>query len=302
MAKNPQHVSKKFSSPKQTSHLVTEPALLMDFLLNKFSDKSRTSIKSLLSHRQVAVDHKTVTRHDHKLKPGETVMITWGIVPEEVRLQGVKILMEDEYLVIIEKEAGLLSIASRKEKDKTAYSQLSQHVKSQDPINKIFVVHRLDRETSGVMIFAKSQEIQALLQEDWKDTIMERTYLAVVEGLPDPPEGTITSWLRESKALIVYSSQNPDNGQKAVTHYKTLRKSNQYTLLEVNLETGRKNQIRVHMQDIGHSIAGDKKYGARTNPLGRLGLHAQVISFKHPKTGMTVRFETKIPGVFRKLF
>lgn len=299
--------SRKFSpnnrkQSKQTSLEVKESALLMNFLQQQLPDKSRTTIKSLLTHRQVSVNHKIVTRYDHAIHPGEVVLITWGRVPEEVRLPGIRILMEDEDLIVINKMAGLLSIASNKEVDKTAYSLLSQHVKTADPKNKIFVVHRLDRETSGIMLFAKNQEVQKSLQEEWKNTIMERTYLAVVEGMFEQEKGTITSYLRESKALIVYSSQDPDSGQKAVTHYKVLNQKDGYALLEVNLETGRKNQIRVHMQDIGHSIVGDKKYGAKTNPLGRLGLHARVLSFKHPKSGMVVRFETPVPSVFRKLF
>ena len=287
---------------KQTTIQITEEALLMPFLQQKFPDKSRTTIKSLLIHRQVSVDHTVATRHDHPLLPGQMVIINWSKVPEVIHYPGITILFEDESLIVIEKEAGILSIATDKETDKTAYSMLSQHVKKADPKNKIFVVHRLDRETSGVMLFAKSLEIQSILQEDWKKTIMERTYLAVVEGVFEKQEGTVTSYLRESKALIVYSSQDPDSGQKAVTHYKVLKQKDGFALLEINLETGRKNQIRVHMQDLGHSIVGDKKYGATTSPLKRLGLHAKVLSFRHPKTGKVVRFETEIPYKFLWLF
>jgi 23S rRNA pseudouridine1911/1915/1917 synthase len=274
----------------------------MSFLIQHFPDKSRTTIKSILTHRQVSVDHKIVTQHDHALLPGQLLIINWGRTPQEVHYPDMKILFEDEYLIVIEKEAGLLSIATDKEIEKTAYSMLSHHVKKEDPKNKIFVVHRLDRETSGVMLFAKNQEIQFQLQEEWKTTIMERTYLAVVEGSFEVDHGTITSFLRESKALIVYSSQDPEKGQRAITHYKVLKQRNDFALLEVNLETGRKNQIRVHMQDIGHSIVGDKKYGAITSPLRRLGLHAQILSFRHPKTGMIVRFETPVPPRFLKQF
>ncbi len=302
MAKQYRRGSSKRQTPKQTSIQVTEPAFLMNFLQQRFPDKSRTTIKSILTHRQVSVDHKIITRHDHSLLSGQVVIINWGRMPDEIHYPGLKILFEDEYLIVIEKETGLLSIASDKEAKKTAFSFLSQHVKKEDPNNKIFVVHRLDRETSGVMLFAKSQKIQFLLQEEWKKTILERTYLAVVEGFFEQDHGTITSWLRESKALIVYSSQNSERGKKAVTHYKVLKQKKGYALLEVNLETGRKNQIRVHMQDINHCIAGDKKYGATTNPIKRLGLHARVLSFTHPKTGTAVRFETMVPPEFLKLF
>jgi 23S rRNA pseudouridine1911/1915/1917 synthase len=293
---------KKSGKINQTTLNVAKPDLLMNFLQHHLPDKSRTTIKSILTHRQVSVDHKIVTQHNYNLLPGQLVIISWGRAPEEIHYPGMSILFEDEYIIVIEKAAGLLSIASDKEAEKTAYSMLSHHVKKVDPRNKIFVVHRLDRETSGVMLFAKNQEIQFLLQEEWKKTIMERIYLAVAEGSFDKDHGTITSWLRESKALIVYSSQDPEKGQKAITHYKVLKHKDNFTLLEVNLETGRKNQIRVHLKDIGHSIAGDKKYGATTNPMKRLGLHAQILSFRHPRTGMVVRFETPIPPKFLKLF
>jgi len=214
MAKKHNQDLRKTGVHKQNSIQVTEPDELMSFLLKKFPGKSRTTIKSLLTHRQVSVDHKIVTLYNHPLATGQLVVIHWSRVPEETHYPGMRILFEDEYLIVIEKEAGLLSIATDKETDKTAYSMLSHHVKKEDPKNKIFVVHRLDRETSGVMLFAKSQEIQSLLQEEWKNTIMERTYTAVVEGTFEKDHGTVTSWLRESKALIIYSSQNPEKGQK----------------------------------------------------------------------------------------
>ncbi len=198
--------------------------------------------------------------------------------------------------------ASLSFPSTEKQKDNTAYSILSSHVKKQDPRNRIFVVHRLDRETSGLMMFAKSEKIQKLLQESWNATIEERTYLAVVEGYVEKKQDTITSYLVESKALIVYSSKNPEVGQKAVTHYEVLKSNKNFSLLKVNLETGRKNQIRVHAKGMGHSVIGDEKYGAKTDPIKRLGLHAWVLAFKHPTTGKDFRFETEIPAKFTNLF
>jgi 23S rRNA pseudouridine1911/1915/1917 synthase len=294
--------SKKRDTPKQTTLQVSEPIEIMNFLQLRFPDKSRTTIKSILTHRQVSVDHKIVTSHDHSLLPGQLVVINWGKVPEEIYYPGLKILFEDEYLIVIDKEAGLLSISTNKETEKTAYSILSDHVKRDGHRNKIFVVHRLDRETSGVMLFAKSKEVQQKLQERWSETIMERTYIAVTEGLFDKDEGTITNFLYESKALKMYSGSDPKIGQKAVTHYRVIMKNENYSMLEVNLETGRKNQIRVHMQDLGHSIIGDKKYGSIQNPIKRIGLHARIISFIHPGNGEALRFETEIPPKFLKLF
>jgi 23S rRNA pseudouridine1911/1915/1917 synthase len=193
-------------------------------------------------------------------------------------------------------------MATEDEKKETAYSLLSQYVKSLDHKNKIFIVHRLDRETSGVMMFARSSNVQELLQEAWNMNVTERTYLAIVEGAVENDKGTISSYLRESKAFIVYSSEEPVKGsQKAITHYKVLQRTKAYSLVEVTLETGRKNQIRVHMQDIGHPVIGDKKYGSSVNPIKRLGLHAWVLAFTHPITKKELRFETEIPNAFQRI-
>ncbi len=281
---------------------VTEPAELMKFLMVKLPAKSRKDIKSLLAHRQISVDAEIITQFNHPLAEGQQVVVNWEKVLIEEQPQGLTIVFEDPHIMIIEKQAGLLSIATATEKEQTAYSILSDHVKKRDSKNKVFVLHRLDRETSGVMMFAKSEKVQQLLQKAWKEAVLERTYVVVVEGMVTKEEGTITSWLTESKAFIMYSSRTPNDGQKAITHYRVLKKNKHYSLLEVELETGRKNQIRVHMKDIGHSVIGDKKYGATKHPIGRIGLHARVLAFKHPITGEVVRYETDIPKEFLNLF
>jgi 23S rRNA pseudouridine1911/1915/1917 synthase len=280
---------------------VTQNSVLMKFLLENVKGKNRDNFKTLINDGQISVDDEVITWYNHPLLAGQQVKVSWE-KPLKTTYPGVNIIFEDEYLIVIEKSAGILSISTEKEKEHTAYSTLSRHIKEQDPANKIFVVHRLDRETSGVMIFAKSLEIQEKLQENWNDTIVERTYIAVVEGEIDRPKGTIVSYLRESKALIVYSSKNASEGQKAITHYKVINKNPKYSLLEVNLETGRKNQIRVHMQEIQHSVIGDKKYGSIHSPIKRLGLHAQVLAFTHPITKESMKFETQIPKAFLRLF
>lgn len=280
---------------------VTQNSVLMKFLLENVQGKNRDNFKTLLNDGQVLVDGEVVKWFNHPLLPGQEVKINWERTLK-TKYPGIYIIFEDQHLIVIEKDAGILSISTDKEKDLTAYSILSKHVKEQDPANKIFVVHRLDRETSGIMIFAKNENIQTLLQEDWNETILERTYVAVVEGSVEKDKGVIVSYLRESKALIVYSSQNPNQGQKAVTHYNVVKKNKQYSLLKVNLETGRKNQIRVHMQLIGHSVVGDKKYGSTVSPIKRLGLHAQVLAFTHPINKETMRYETPVPKAFLKLF
>ena len=286
---------------EDTTLEVKENTILMQFLLQSLKHKSRDNVKSLLREKKVWVNGLAVTQFNHELHPGNEVVIKWDPAGEAIMSRHLRIVYEDEYIIVIEKNAGLLSIATESEKDVTAYSILSKYLKQQNPANKVFIVHRLDRDTSGLMMFCKSEKIQSLLQKDWKNNITERTYMAVVERRVMEPEGTIRSYIFESKALVMHSSQNPDKGELAITHFKTLKSNNNYSLLEINLETGKKNQIRLHMQDIGHSIAGDKKYGASGNPMGRLGLHASVLAFSHPVTGKPLRFESKIPAKFRYL-
>ncbi|SFD23509.1 RluA family pseudouridine synthase [Spirosoma endophyticum] len=281
-----------------TKLTVAEPAELMAFLIANLPHKNRNNIKSLLSNKQILIDGKVYTQFNHPLRPGQEVTVAANRAPEITQYRGLTILHEDQNLIVINKQSGLLSMATNKERDHTAYGILSDYVKKENPKNKIFIIHRLDRETSGVMMFARSEKVQRLMQESWNDTIKERTYVALVEGVPQPPKGTVTSYLKESKALIVYSSQNPDNGQLSITNYTVLKSTADYALLELELETGRKNQIRVHMQDIGHPIAGDSKYGAATNPIGRLGLHAEVLAFEHPITGEAMKFDAPVPKTF----
>lgn len=288
--------------PESIRFKVKQEAELMKFLIESLPHKNRNNIKTMLKKRQVVVNGTAISQFNHVLKPGDSIELSRRPAESAVKMPGVVIVHEDEHVIVVNKNAGLLTIATEKEKRDTVYSMLSSYVKSQDRGNKIFIVHRLDRETSGLMLFAKSKEIKDLIQETWTQTVAERTYLAVVEGQLDPPEGTHSSYLFESKAFIVYSSQNPEKGQHAITNYSTLKVNEALSLLKVNLETGRKNQIRVHMKDLGHPIIGDKKYGATMNPIRRLGLHAWVLAFNHPVTGKKLRFETSIPGSFLKLF
>ncbi len=275
---------------------------LMKYLIEQLPHKNRDNIKTMLKKRQVIVDGKAVSQFNFLLKPGQIVELSTSPAPKARQMNGITIVHEDNDLIIVNKKAGLLSMATAKEKRQTVYSILSDYVKEKNRGNKIFIVHRLDRETSGLMMFAKNEEMQGLLQESWEKTIYERTYLAVIDGQLAEPQGKITSYLFESSAYIVYSRQSPDRGELAITHYKTVKSNENYSLLKVNLETGRKNQIRVHLQDLGHPVIGDKKYGSNSNPIGRLGLHAQVLAFTHPITGKKVRFETSIPSSFLKLF
>lgn len=215
---------------------------------------------------------------------------------------GFPLLYEDDDLIVIDKPAGMLAIATDSEREHTAYHIVTQYVKAQTKSGRVFVVHRLDRETSGIMILAKNERIKQQLQENWNDAVLRRGYMAVVEGRVNAAEGTVKSWLKQTKTFLVYSSHKEGDGKLAITRYQTVRTSDRYSLLDISLDTGRKNQIRVHMGDLGHPVAGDKKYGATTNPLGRLGLHASVLRIKHPTSGEAMQFTSATPRAFLKMF
>jgi len=295
-------IRKSTGKNKSLCFHVIEKTLLMKFLLAQMPDKSRNTIKSLLAHRQVSVNGQIISKFDYPLEPGQQVKVNWNKVEEIPRYNGLKILYEDQYLIVIDKQSGLLSIATAKERQQTAYFILTEHVRKVNRKNRVYIVHRLDKDSSGIMMLAKSIKIQEKLQSDWQKAIIDRRYVVVVEGVVENMKGTITTWLKESSALIMYSYKYDNGGQKAITHYNVLKKSEEHTLLEVKLETGRKNQIRIHMQSIGHSIIGDKKYGATQNPIKRLGLHALLLAFKHPVTGEDMRFETPVTKSFLSLF
>ena len=281
------------------SFVVQEENELLKFLYQNLGKNNK--VKNLLKNKIVSVNGKISSQFNASLSIGDKIDLTYETKVEEKRYRDISIVYEDDDIIVIDKHAGLLSISTAKENTRTAFRILSNHVKKENASNLIFIVHRLDRETSGLMMFAKSIKIKETLQENWTDIVTERSYLALVEGKPEPWSDSITSYLRESKALIVYSSQDPENGQKAITHYKMFKSKKEFALLKVWLETGRKNQIRVHLKDIGHPIIGDKKYGSKLDLIGRLGLHAWVLSFKHPRTGELMEFKTAIPRKFSRI-
>jgi 23S rRNA pseudouridine1911/1915/1917 synthase len=298
----PSGYSRRGSQKQETTTLVVERAgPLLAVLVDLVPRSRRRRIKAVLRDRQILVDGRPVTRFDYPLIPGQRIEICWQPALAEQLPHGLRIVFEDQDLIVVDKPAGLLTVATAKEKRRTAYALLSQYVKTSHPESKIFVIHRLDQETSGLLMFARREDIQEQIQKTWEEAIRERTYVAVVEGVVAPAAGTISSWLTESSAFKVYSSRNPNHGRRSVTHYRKIGGNKTYSLVELNLETGRKHQIRVHLQDIGHPVIGDKKYGSGGNPLGRLGLHASVLAFIHPKSGDVRRFESPVPAAFLKL-
>lgn len=288
-------MERKQKPPRQ--YQVEAQTTLLPFLLASVQDKSRNTVKGLLTRGQVQVNGKTVTRHDHPLTPGQTVTI----LPEIMKKAQLPfpILYEDDKILVVDKPAGLLSMASDKEKTRTAYHQVTEYVRANDPRARVFIVHRLDRDTSGVLLFAKDETTKRAFQDNWETIVRRRGYTAVVEGAPPKEADTVRSLLRENAVHKVYSV--PHGGKEAITHYKMVKQGKNYTLLEIDLSTGRKNQIRVHLSEMGCPIAGDKTYGAKTNPMGRLCLHAHELSFLHPLTKRETTFQAPLPRGFHKL-
>lgn len=283
---------------KEYTYRVEQDCELLDFLLATLKDKSRTTVKSYLSHRQVAVNDMPTTQFNTPLHRGDRVTINYTTGYKTFKHRRLRIVFEDEFLIVIDKGYGLLSMATKNEKTETAYRIISDYVKTNDPEGHIFIVHRLDRDTSGIMIFAKRQRVQEMLQRNWNDAVIERKYMAVVEGELSPAQGEVRSYLKENVAMQVYSTNDAENGQLAITQYRTIAGNGRFSLVEVQLETGRKNQIRVHMHDLGHPIIGDSKYGSQCNPIGRVALHAASLRFKHPITGKMLHFESLLPEKF----
>lgn len=277
---------------------VNSASTLFEFMGTALPDRKRTGLKELLKYDQVMVNGTVTRQFDTPLNPGDEVCFNLTRPFVTFQNRRVQLVYEDDDIIVINKGYGLLSVGTDKIKEGTAYSIVRDYLKHKDPRNKLFIVHRLDQHTSGLMVFAKSEEVKNAMQHNWNNVVRKRQYVCVVEGKVNPPEGTIKTYLAENSQHQVYSTDNPDEGKLAMTQYRTVKCANGYTLLEVELETGRKNQIRVHMHDLGHSIAGDRRYGAKTSPIHRLALHARTLVFIHPITRKLMEFSTPIPTPF----
>lgn len=275
---------------------------LLDFLVEQKVRKSRNAVKSLLAHKQIKVNGKLITQYNHELHKGDNVSVMkFDQSRKEKRLQGLKIVFEDDDIIVVDKEPGFLSVSTDKEKVRTAYGMLNEYVKKKNKNARVFVVHRLDREASGLLVFARSAELQEMFQKNWNSLVKSDTYSVVVEGELEEKEGSIVSWLTENKNFVMMSSSYDNGGLKSITHYKLIKSTGRYSLLDLELETRRKNQLRIQMQSIGHPVVGDKKYGASNNPIKRIALHAREIIIKHPFTGETLEFKSSIPKSIQQL-
>ena len=278
---------------------VAKDAILIEFLMEKMFGISRNRAKALISNRIVLVNNAITTHPLTELKAGQVVQIDRSKRKMSFHSNELDIVYEDPYLLIIDKHPGLLSM-SNNSRQQTVQTVLNRYLEKGGGRNTSHLVHRLDRDTSGLMVYAKDVQTQQSLINGWQQLVTDRRYIALVEGELEDQRGRIQSWLTEDKRFITHSSPVDNGGKLAVTHYEVLTSSNGYSLVECELETGRKNQIRVHMADLGHPVVGDRKYGSENDPIRRLGLHAYMLCFTHPVTGKHMRFETPVPALFEK--
>ncbi len=308
---------------------------LLQYLLETFPGRSRTDVKNMLAKGQVQVNGETSTAFDLLLSKGDSVVILpKGVsiarascrdAKEQLLKTGVKILFEDQNYIVVDKPSGMLSVSSARgsaakkgHKERTLYALLNAYVKveararrKEDLINgngvdrntaKIWIVHRLDKGTSGVILYAKNERAKDLIQSKWKELVIERKYTAWLEGKVEKDYGAVQSWLVESPKSLKMKSfpEEVKDGQLAITHFKVLSRGKYYSQVEFSLSTGRKNQIRVHSADMGNPIAGDEKYGAQTDPIRRLALHAGTLVFRNPYSKKAISCHSPLPDAFAK--
>lgn len=278
----------------------TQPAPLLEYLLKTIGE-SRSKTKAILQGHGIRINGKVVTQFDTPLNAGDTISVSRHKRKSDFKNKFVKIVYEDRWIVVVEKNIGILSMAAG-HSSLNVKSVLDDYFAKSHQKCRAHVVHRLDRDTSGLMIYAKDIDTEQILEHNWHKIVYDRRYVAVTSGEMKDDNGTIANWLKDNKAYITYSSPVDNGGKYAVTHYHVLNRTTEHTLVEYKLETGRKNQIRVHSADMGHPVCGDIKYGNGDDPLHRLCLHAYMLCFTHPVTGERMDFSTPIPTVFRSLF
>ncbi len=292
----------EYNRPNDYWHFVVDRECgLLEFLLANVK-KSRTKIKATLHGQGIKVDGKCVTQFDYPLKPGSRVSVSKTKRNQSIfKSHYVKIIYEDRWLVVVEKNIGILSMPAG-HSTLNVKSVLDGYFAKSKQKCKAHVVHRLDRDTSGLMVYAKDIDTEQMFEHNWHDIVYDRRYVGVVSGEVVDDGGTVANWLKDNKAYFTYSSPTDNGGKYAVTHYHVLARTTDNTLVEFKLETGRKNQIRVHAADIGHPICGDTKYGNGDDPIHRLCLHAFKLCFVHPVTNERMEFDTPIPSAFKRIF
>ena len=275
-------------------YIVKENEILIEFLKKMFSNLSKNSVKSLLRNEKVFVNGNMTTKYNYELNIGDVVEI------REKVAKNIDIIYEDKDIIVINKPSGLLTVATEKEKNKTAYHLVMEYLKKKNKNNRIFIIHRLDKDTSGIIMFAKNERAKHLYQDNWNDIVKKRCYYAVIDGKMENKEGTIKSYLKEN-GNMVYSVKDR-SGKLAITEYKVLKERKNISLLDINLKTGRKNQIRVHMKENKTPILGDLKYGEKSKLINRLALHAYKLELVNPVTKKLLTFEINMPNEFKMLF
>ena len=290
---------KRGDKKSQLTFTVKETTELLPFLMNAMHGISRNRAKALIVNRVVLVDNKITTHPLAELKPGQVVQLDRSKHKHSFHSNSLDIVYEDPYLLIIDKHEGLLSM-SNNTRQETVQTILNRYLEKGGGRNTSHLVHRLDRDTSGLMVYAKDVQTQQSLIDGWQQLVTDRRYIALVQGTLEQKEGKIQSWLTEDKRFVTHSSPVDNGGKFAVTYYKVLQEGGGYSLVECELQTGRKNQIRVHMADLGHPVVGDHKYGSTDDCIRRLGLHAYMLCFRHPVNGKLLRFETPVPSCFEK--
>ena len=275
-------------------YIVKENEILIEFLKKMFSNLSKNSVKSLLHNEKVFVNGNMTTKYNYELNVGDVVEIREKIA------KNIDIIYEDKDIIVINKPSGLLTVATEKEKNKTAYHLVMEYLKKKNKNNRIFIIHRLDKDTSGIIMFAKNERAKHLYQDNWNDIVKKRCYYAVIDGKMENKEGTIKSYLKEN-GNMVYSVKDR-SGKLAITEYKVLKERKNISLLDINLKTGRKNQIRVHMKENKTPILGDLKYGEKSKLINRLALHAYKLELINPVTKKLLTFEVNMPNEFKILF
>lgn len=275
-------------------YIVKENEILIEFLKKMFSNLSKNSVKSLLHNEKVFVNGNMTTKYNYELNIGDVVEI------REKVAKNIDIIYEDKDIIVINKPSGLLTVAIEKEKNKTAYHLVMEYLKKKNKNNRIFIIHRLDKDTSGIIMFAKNERAKHLYQDNWNDIVKKRCYYAVIDGKMENKEGTIKSYLKEN-GNMVYSVKDR-SGKLAITEYKVLKERKNISLLDINLKTGRKNQIRVHMKENKTPILGDLKYGEKSKLINRLALHAYKLELINPVTKKILIFEASMPNEIKTLF